>query len=46
LNDELCIFATGAMKDIKVWKLFECIHIIPNAHSNAVISLKTFRIMN
>jgi WD40 repeat protein len=39
-------FATGAMKEIKVWKLFECIHVIPNAHTNSILSLKMFKIFN
>jgi len=34
------------MKEIKVWKLFECVHIIPNAHTNSILSLKMFRIFN
>jgi WD40 repeat protein len=46
LNDESQMYATGAIKDIKVWRLFDCVHVIPNAHTNAILSLKTFRVMN
>ena len=39
-------FATGAMKEIKIWKFYECVHIVPNAHQNSVLSLKLFNILN
>ena len=39
-------FATGSTKEIKIWKFYECVHIIPNAHQNSILSLKLFSIMN
>eukprot|EP00347_Sterkiella_histriomuscorum_P004373 403360704 len=44
VSDEL--FATGATKEVKIWKFYECVHIIPNAHSNQILSIKSFMIMN
>jgi hypothetical protein len=40
------LFATGAMKEVKVWKFYECVHVIPQAHQNAVLCLKVLKIMN
>lgn len=37
------LFATGALKEIKLWKCFECVHVIATAHSNAIITLKMMR---
>jgi WD40 repeat protein len=34
------------MKEIKIWKLFECVHLIPTAHSNSILSLKMFSLYN
>ena len=39
-------FATGAMKEIKIWKFFECLTVIQNAHSNSVLCIKAFKIFN
>jgi WD40 repeat protein len=39
-------FATGAAKEVKVWKFYECVQVIPNAHQNTILSMKTLRVMN
>ncbi|TNV82776.1 hypothetical protein FGO68_gene14731 [Halteria grandinella] len=44
INDKY--FATGGMKEVKIWKFYECIHVIANAHQNSVLSMKVFKIMN
>lgn len=44
VNDKY--FATGAMKEVKIWKFYECVHVIQTAHQNSVLSLKVFKIMN
>ena len=44
INDQY--FATGASKEVKIWKFYECVHVIPNAHSNAILSLKVMKFQN
>ncbi|CDW71136.1 traf-type zinc finger family protein [Stylonychia lemnae] len=44
VNDQL--FATGATKEVKIWKFYECVQVIPTAHSTAILSIKAFKIMN
>ena len=34
------------MKEIKIWKFYECLTVIQNAHANAVLCIKTFKLMN
>jgi hypothetical protein len=34
------------MKEIKIWKLFECVHVIANAHANSILSLRMFSLYN
>ena len=34
------------MKEVKIWKFYECVYVISNAHSNSILSMKMFKIMN